>query len=184
DLRADSDGRLLVLVPAGKSAKAGFPRLDGEKDRDDAKGKEKTVAGAVKAEAGKPVQLKAGKKNVIQLPVRRDVMTIAFQWDGASLEKQDYPRYVLESVDGAYSATRTPKDDLVKGDEYLQLGFAGLVSGKRYRLTRWHDAESSERVFEGVPGWQLLDQPRACTDAGAEDPREAELESEAAKEEA
>jgi hypothetical protein len=177
DLRADSDGRLLVLVPTGKTAKAGFPRLDDEKDGGGkaTKGEEKKVAGAVEAEAGKPVELKAGKKNVVQLPVRRDVMTIAFLWDGPSLEGQDYPRYVLESDDGAYRVEKSPRDDLVKGDQYLQLRFAGLTAGRTYALTRWADAQTSERLFAGAPGSQLVDQPRGWRGGGGEEPREAEL---------
>ncbi|MGB8930669.1 MAG: hypothetical protein WCC48_05400, partial [Anaeromyxobacteraceae bacterium] len=158
DLRADSDGRLLVLVPAGKSAKAGFPRLDGEKDRDDAKGKEKTAAGVVKAEAGKPVELKAGKKNVIQLPVRRDVMTIAFRVDVTP--DAEYPSFVLESDDGAYRVKLSPKDDLEPNDDVLELRFAGLVPGRKYTLVRRWDAEHAEVLFRDVPYSQAVDQQR------------------------
>jgi hypothetical protein len=88
------------------------------------------------------------------------VLTVSFHLDSGTLSSEDHPRYVLESDDGAYRAERTPKDDLVKGDAYLQLRFDALLPGKTYTLKRWLDAEHCEVVFENVPWARVVDQPR------------------------
>lgn len=92
------------------------------------------------------------------------VLTVSFHLDAGALSSQDHPRYVLESDDGAYRAEKTPKDDLVKGDAYLQLRFDALVPGKTYTLRRWLDAEHCEVVFEKVPWARVVDQPRPVAD--------------------
>lgn len=88
------------------------------------------------------------------------VMTVSFHLESGALSSESHPRYVLESDDGAFRAERTPKDDLVKGDAYLQLRFEGLLPGKTYTLTRWLDPEHPEVVFEKVPWARVVDQPR------------------------
>ncbi len=88
------------------------------------------------------------------------VVTVSFHLDSGAISDQDHPRYVLKSDDGAYRAVRTPKDDLVEGDTYLQLRFDGLLPGKTYTLERWLDEEHCEVVFEDVPWARVVDQPR------------------------
>jgi hypothetical protein len=88
------------------------------------------------------------------------VVTVSFHLDSGALSDQDHPRYVLKSDDGAYQAVRTPKDDMVKGDAYLQLRFDGLPPGKTYTLERWLDDEHCEVVFGNVPWARVVDQPR------------------------
>jgi len=72
-------------------------------------------------------------------------MSVCFHADSTTLRLR-WPAYVLESTDGTYSKRLTPRDDLVPGDDEVQLRFTSLVPGKKYRLTR-HDDERHERVI-------------------------------------
>jgi hypothetical protein len=86
-------------------------------------------------------------------------MSVCFHAD-ATILRSRWPAYVLESTDGAYSKRLTPRDDLVPGDEEVQLRFTSLLPGKRYRLTR-HDDDCHDRViFDDATFESIVDQAR------------------------
>jgi len=159
ELAASTEGKVVVLVPTGESVDIGFPRLDEEPGpAGGGKPARKAVAGAIEAKAGKTLTLRAGKQHVVQLPARRDVMTIGFALPAAP--EGEFPRFVLTSDDGSYRAEQGPKDDLVEGDDRLDLCFGGLRAGPRYRLVR-HDGPGEERlVFDDLPYSVVVDQRR------------------------
>jgi type VI secretion system secreted protein VgrG len=155
-----TDGNGHVKVPLPKEGKfkvtlAGEPAPQGKVSP---KGSAK---GATRVELGKAYGLATGKNHLLELPERRNVMTVAYLFDGRPGDA--YPKYVLESDDGAYRQERSPKDDLVKGDGLLQLRFDKLVAGKHYKLTKRLDAEHTEVLFEDMGYAQLVDQQRPET---------------------
>lgn len=87
-------------------------------------------------------------------------MTISYLIGSAAQFTDAYPKYVLESTDGAYRSEKSPQDDLVDGDEYMQLRFTDLLPGKQYRLTCFHAADFDEVVFDDAPYERIIDQQR------------------------
>jgi hypothetical protein len=107
-------------------------------------------------EAGKPVSVKTGERTAIRVPGRR--MTVAFQAPGLAMSGAEFPAYELESADGKYRKRLTPKDDLVPGDDWLQLAFGGLVEGKRYTLKVQHGPDQDpEIVFHDAGFDEIID---------------------------
>jgi hypothetical protein len=105
---------------------------------------------------GKTLTVKTGECTRVRVPGRR--MTVAIHAPYRSLRRAEYPAYVLESTDGEYRRRLTPKDDLVPGDDWLQLAFAGLVEGKRYTLKCEHGPEQDGQVlFEDAPYESIVD---------------------------
>lgn len=92
---------------------------------------------------------------LVMLP---DWMTISFIMP--SSPDVAFPKYALESTDGAYKKELTAKDDCVPGDKYLQLKFENLLPGKLYKLTRFDDAEISQVIFDKVRYEEVVDQER------------------------
>jgi hypothetical protein len=95
-------------------------------------------------------------------------MRIAIHLSGGSLEGAEYPVYVLESADGAYKGRLTPSDDLVPGDDWLQLAFVGLLQGKRYTLACEHGPGERQVLFEDAPYESVVDGEHRFQD-GVED---------------
>jgi hypothetical protein len=67
-------------------------------------------------------------------------MTVAIHTPMEGRFRSEYPACVLESTDGSYRCRLTAKDDLVPGDDWLQLRFHGIPKGKRFKL-----------IFEAAP---------------------------------
>jgi hypothetical protein len=64
--------------------------------------------------------------------------------------------FVLSSTDGSYRSEKTVKDDLVPGDDYIDLFFSGLKETKSYTLEVVPpDEEAAQVVFENVPYSEL-----------------------------
>jgi hypothetical protein len=82
---------------------------------------------------------------------RPGVMTISFAAKSEDAFDGSFPRFSLESSDGAYARTVTAKQALVDKDGWKQIVFRNLIEGSTYRLTKHHDAEFSEVVFDGAP---------------------------------
>ena len=149
-----------VRMPLGKKAqyKLTIPAIEGDDRTEAAPRRGKTARkSARRIERGTPVKLPPDVDHVLELP-ERVAMTIAFLFEPG--RDAEYPRFVLESEDGTYREEKTPRDDLVKGDAYLQLRFVGLLGGKSYRLTRWSDRQQEEVVFEGRPYESIVDSVR------------------------
>lgn len=60
-------------------------------------------------------------------------------------------RFKLFSNDGSYNQTKTIRDDLVAGDEWIDLLFTGLQRGARYSLEVATGDEPPYLVFENLP---------------------------------
>lgn len=95
----------------------------------------------------------------IVLRMLPDWMTISFLMPAAA--SVAFPKYVLESADGAYKKELTAKDDLVPGDKYLQLKFENLLPGTTYKLTRFDDDAISQVLFDKAKYEDVVDQQRA-----------------------
>jgi hypothetical protein len=108
---------------------------------------------------GRQMRLSTGMRHVLRLPA--DYMTVTFLVESSGDIEHAYPKYELRSTDGAYSKTLSAKDDLVPGDDYLQLAFEKLAPGKRYTLRRLDGPTCSHTVFTAVPYEDVVDQPRA-----------------------
>lgn len=87
------------------------------------------------------------------------VMTIAFATH-EPLDDMEHPQYVLRSTDGRYQKKRTPKDDLVPGDDLLQLEFDELLLDAVYDLERIDGCGRQSQVFLGRTFIEIVDQPR------------------------
>jgi hypothetical protein len=109
-------------------------------------------------EPGRRYRRGTGLRHVFQLPP--DWMTVCYLIESKGQIATGYPKYVLQSTDGAYEKELTPKDDLVSGDELLELRFEGLLPGKTYTLRRAYDEHVSEVVFERLDYSVIVDQPR------------------------
>lgn len=109
--------------------------------------------------ASSVVSLESEVPKTIVLVMLPDWMTISFIMP--SSPDVAFPKYVLESTDGAYKKELSAKDDLVPGDKYLQLKFENLLPGKLYQLTRFDDAEISQVIFRDVRYEEVVDQERA-----------------------
>jgi hypothetical protein len=80
-------------------------------------------------------------------------------------------RFILESTDGAYHEEKTVRDDLVPGDQYVDLHYAGLNRKKRYRLLAVAEPGANpEIVFDNVPYAELSGLSSAAGDEDATEP--------------
>jgi len=62
-------------------------------------------------------------------------------------------RFVLTSTDGAVRQERTMQDDIVPGDECVDLHFCGLPVDKEYTLrAEGADGQDAGTIFEGKTG--------------------------------
>ena len=87
------------------------------------------------------------------------VMTVAFVMPEA-LRDADHPIYTLKSVDGRYEKKLSPRNDLVPGDNLLQLEFDELLPEALYDLAR-EDADGlPQLIFEGESFLHIIDQVR------------------------
>jgi len=100
--------------------------------------------------------LRSGAVHRFVMPA--DWMTIVFTGNAAS--DQPFPRYELRSTDGAYEQVKTPADDLVPGNAFLELRFEDLLPGLRYDLLRFDDETISAPVFRDLPFETIVDRPR------------------------
>jgi hypothetical protein len=141
-----------ATVFAGDEAPQGFDAQGGA-----SKSTRRRLVRAARAGRASPARRDGPRPRATE---EEDVMSIAFLLDDD--HDADHPRYVLESEDGAYRQERSPKDDLVQGDRYLQLQFGKLLAGKKYKLTKWLDPECAQVVFEGAPYDFIVDQPRSA----------------------
>jgi hypothetical protein len=87
-------------------------------------------------------------------------MTISFVLASASQASAEYPKFLLSSTDGGYSKELSPKNDLVPGDQYLQLRFEHLLPGRQYKLRREDSPSIAETVFDDIPFELIVDQER------------------------
>lgn len=148
-LAAPGDCLLTVPPAEGKAAsKDTAPRYA----RRDVRGRVVAVAG------GPPVTLATGVTHTVC--VYEPVLTVAFLLDSAARSDSDFPRYTLTSSSGAYRKALGAKDDLVPGDDLLQLRFEDLPQDTFFTLAR-HEAHGDEHVlFEDLPFDQVVDQTR------------------------
>jgi hypothetical protein len=100
-----------------------------------------------------------GKVHKFRAPGR--VMSISFILESAGQVESEYPKYLLESTDGAYSKQLSPKNDLVPYDQYLQLRFEDLRRGREYTLTRINSSSHRDVIFREVPYDMIIDQERS-----------------------
>lgn len=85
-----------------------------------------------------------------ELMVRLDI-------DPADADSADYTIRLFSS-DGAYEQVKTVKDDLTKGDAFVDLKFTDLVPGKEYSLEFDPGAQGEPHlVFENVPFARLAE---------------------------
>ena len=124
-------------------------------------------------ESGAVYDVRTGKRHVFR--IAEPHMTISFLLDSADHVDVEYPKFVLQSSDGAYDKELCPRDDLVPGDDYLQLRFENLLPRKRYTLTTLHDKDYKEVVFRSAPFGEIVDQRRDNDDC-LEDHSYAEIE--------
>ena len=92
--------------------------------------------------------------------LRKGRMTISFLLASAGQVSSSFPKYTLRSTVGSYELARTPKNDLVPADQYLQLRFENLLAGKSYTLVRQESDSILDTVFEDVPFEAIVDQDR------------------------
>jgi|GEM_PF-5089344 hypothetical protein len=80
-------------------------------------------------------------------------------------------KFRLFSTNGEYEQTKTVKDDMVKGDDYVDLEFSEIERSWAYSLEITSDeAEDPEFLFENVSYDELNDlSPNANDDAGDDD---------------
>lgn len=107
-------------------------------------------------EAGRTYFLRSGAMHRFVMPA--DWMTIVFT--GNAAEGESFPRYELRSTDGTYAQVKTPADDLVPGNAFLELRFEELRPGLRYDLVRFDDETISSPVFSDLPFEMIVDRPR------------------------
>jgi hypothetical protein len=80
--------------------------------------------------------------------------------------RTDEERFTLTSSDGSYEETKTPEDDLIPGDEFIDLHFSGLKKTKRYSLSvDPGNGDEPYMVFENV---SYEDLAQLCAEEGAE----------------
>lgn len=101
-----------------------------------------------------PCELRDGKARLT------DRMTISFVLASASQASAEFPKFLLSSTDGGYSKELSPKNDLVPGDQYLQLRFEHLLPGRQYKLRREDSPSIAETVFDDIPFELIVDQER------------------------
>lgn len=71
---------------------------------------------------------------------------------GADQASHQDDRFTLKSTDGAYVKTRTLKDDLIPGDEFVDLDYPGLMPDTTYALEVVYGEDGSTvSLFEDVP---------------------------------
>jgi hypothetical protein len=105
---------------------------------------------------GRTYFLRSGATHRFVMPA--DWMTIVFT--GNAAREQSFPRYELRSSDGAYQQVKTPADDLVPGNAFLELRFEALLPGLRYELVRFDDESISATVFSDMPFEAIVDRTR------------------------
>ncbi len=105
---------------------------------------------------GRTYFLRSGAMHRFVMPA--DWMTIVFT--GNASQDQPFPRYELRSTDGTYEQVKTPADDLVPGNAFLELRFEDLLPGLRYDLVRFDDEAISSPVFTDLPFETIVDRPR------------------------
>lgn len=105
---------------------------------------------------GRTYFLRSGAVHRFVMPA--DWMTIVFTGNAASDEA--FPRYELRSTDGAYEQVKTPSDDLVPGNAFLELRFEDLLPGRRYDLLRFDNETISTHVFRELPFETIVDRVR------------------------
>ncbi len=156
--RTSAEGKVMMPVPEG-DYEVVFPKVEGD-DRTEKNPKrgERARKDAQRIERGKKVRLATDKAHVLELPERVG-MTIAFLFEPD--RESEWPKFVLESEDGAYREELSPKDDLVKGDRFLQLRFTGMMAGRTYRLTRWNSEAQHEIVFANASYDEIVDRDRS-----------------------
>jgi hypothetical protein len=118
----------------------------------------KIVDGRIILERGKTYELDTGKLHKFTHPV--DYMTISVLLPPDTPVSAAFPRYVLESTDGAYKRELSPAADFVPHDDHLQLRFEALLPDKKYTLTRFYTPTYSEVVFHDRPFADVIDQER------------------------
>lgn len=100
------------------------------------------------------VPLATGKRHSIVVPSQE--LIVRFHMDPADTTQSEQERYTLiggESIDTpVYQQTKTGKDDLVKGDAYLDLRFTDLVPDVKYWLeVDPGDGQPKYLAFADVP---------------------------------
>lgn len=90
-------------------------------------------------------------------------------------------QFILKSTDGSYSATKSIDDDMVPGDQFIDLHYSGLKRSKRYTLEIVpRSGDPSYTVFENVFYDDLARLSAAASapiDASDEDPGEDDAEA-------
>jgi hypothetical protein len=109
---------------------------------------------------GRTYFLRSGAVHRFVMPA--DWMTIVFTGNAAA--DQPFPRYELRSTDGVYTQVKTPADDLVPGNAWLELRFEHLLPARRYDLVRFDDETISTHVFRDQPFETIVDRTRAMHD--------------------
>lgn len=99
-------------------------------------------------------------ENINTYCLYQPVMTVAFAMPSKP-EDLEHPIYVLRSNDGTYEKKKTPKDDLIAGDNLLELEFEELKPGPLYTMSRIDAAGESVEMFKDHTFMQIVDQPRA-----------------------
>jgi hypothetical protein len=79
------------------------------------------------------------------------VMTVAFAASSSGSLDEKYPRFLLESTDGAYSREIAAKSAVVDKDGYQQIVFRGLDPDAKYRLTKIENEEYRRVIFDDAP---------------------------------
>jgi len=109
-------------------------------------------------ELGRRYRRATGVRHVFKLPP--DWMTVSILLQSTSQIDTPYPKYRLESDDGAYTKELSAQSDLVKGADYHELRFEALLPGKKYTLTRYMAAHLIELTFAHLDFMAIVDQPR------------------------
>lgn len=103
-----------------------------------------------------------GRTNYFEVKPR--AMSISFILAEADQVDSHYPKYLLESTDGAYSEELSPKSDLVAHGQYFQLRFEELRPNRLYKLTRKTSDTDKDIVFHDVSYDAIVDQVRATSE--------------------
>jgi hypothetical protein len=123
----DKDGRVRVEDAAPGEATIAFPGL------------EQLAAATTRVAAG------AAGDSSFYLRIQMD----------PEAAKQLEEKFILASEDGAFTQTRTADDDLILGDNFIDLRFTGLPIDKAYTLTIEGKGKPPYAVFKNVPFLKL-----------------------------
>lgn len=98
----------------------------------------------------------SGRSAWIELPVAdlegNPIPGQRFRWGSG--------RHRVESDEGTCRQGRGPKDDVVPGDDQLELRFEGQRARWRYRLTRQARPDEEESLLDSMSYEDIIDQPR------------------------